>query len=63
MFINFTWKRQGLFTFTGGVLNTKNVSADSIFADIDMKHNNSEKKGLFLIYEGVNMVMGHGYQG
>ena len=58
---NFTWKRQELFTSTGGVMSTKTVLVNNIFADSNMKHNNSEKKALFLIYEGVaeieNMVI------
>ena len=52
---NFTWKRQELFTFTGGILNAENVSVSN------MKHNNSKKKALFQIYESVaeihNMVI------
>ena len=41
-------------------MSTKTVLVNNIFADSNMKHNNSEKKALFLIYEGVaeiqNMV-------
>ena len=52
---NFTWKRQELFTFTGGILNAENVLVSN------MKHNNSKKKALFQIYESVaeihNMVI------
>ena len=58
---NFKWRRQELFTFTGGVLNTKDVLVSNIFADSNMKRNNSEKKALFLIYESVaeiqNMII------
>ena len=42
-------------------MSTKTVLVNNIFADSNMKHNNSEKKAFFLIYEGVaeieNMVI------
>ena len=53
---NFTWKGKKLFTFKGGVLNTKNVLIDNVFTDSNMKHNNSKKKALFLISEGIAKI-------
>ena len=53
---NFTWNGKKLFMFKGGVLNTKNVLIDNIFTDSNMKHNNSKKKALFLISEGIAKI-------
>ena len=56
MFSNFTWKGQELLAFKGGVLNTKNVLVNNIFVDSDMRHNNFEKKALFVISESVAKI-------
>ena len=50
---NITWKKQELFTFKGGVLNTKNVLIKNILANDNMKYNKSKTKALFLINESV----------
>ena len=50
---NITWKKQELFTFKGGILNTKNVLIKNIFANDNTKYNKSEAKALFLINESV----------
>ena len=46
---NITWKKQDLFTFTGGVLNAKNVLIKNIIS----KYNKSKTKALFVIYRSV----------
>ena len=50
---DFTWKKQEMFTFTGGVLYTKNVLIKNILANNNIKYNISETKPLFLIKESV----------
>ena len=51
---NITWKKQELFRFTGGVLNTNNVLIKNILVNNNMmKYNKSEMKALFLINESV----------
>ena len=46
---NITWKKQDLFTFTGGVLNAKNILIKNIIS----KYNKSKTKALFVIYRSV----------
>ena len=50
---NITWKKQEFFTFTGGVLNVKNVLIKNVLANNNMKYNKFETKALFLINESV----------
>ena len=50
---NITWEKQELFTFKGGILNTKNVLIKNILANDNTKYNKSEAKALFLINESV----------
>ena len=50
---NITWKEQELFTFTGGVLNTKNVLIKNILTNNNMKYIKSKTKVLFLINKSV----------
>ena len=50
---NITWKKQGWFTFKGGLLNIKKVLIKNILANDKMKYNKSESKVLFLINESV----------
>ena len=52
-FSNITRKKEEFFTFSGGVLNTKNVLIKNILANNNMKHEQSETKALFLINGGV----------
>ena len=53
---NVTWKKQDLFTFTGGVLNAKNVLIKNILSKNNIKYNKSETKALFLIYKSVGEI-------
>ena len=53
---DFTWKKKEMFTFTGGVLYTKNVLIKNILANNNIKHNISETKPLFLIKESVAKI-------
>ena len=50
---NITWEKQELFTFKGGILNTKNVLIKNILANDNTKYSKSEAKALFLINESV----------
>ena len=53
---NVTWKKQDLFTFTGGVLNAKNVLIKNILSKNNIKYNKSETKALFLIYKSAGEI-------
>ena len=53
---NITWKKQNLFTFTGGVLNVNNVLIKNALANINTKYNKSEAKALFLIHNSVGEI-------
>ena len=53
---NIAWKKQELFTFTGGVLNAKNILIKNILANNNRKYNKSEMKALFLINESVVVI-------
>ena len=49
---NITWKKKEFFTFTGGVLNAKNVLIKNILS----KYNNSKTKALFPVYKSVGEI-------
>ena len=53
---NITWKKQALFTFSGSVLNTKNVLIENILDDNSNKYYKSKKKALFLIYNSIAKI-------
>ena len=53
---NVTWKKQDFFTFTGGVLNAKNVLIKNILSKNNTKYSKSEAKALFLIYKSVGEI-------
>ena len=53
---NITWKKQNLFTFTGGILNVKNVLIKNVLANVNTKYNKSEAKALFLIHNSVGEI-------
>ena len=53
---NITWKKQALFTFSGSVLNTKNVLIENILDDNSSKYYKSKKKALFLIYNSIAQI-------
>ena len=47
-----TWKNQDFFTFTGGVLNAKNLLIKNILP----KYNNCKTKDLFLVSKSVGKI-------
>ena len=53
---DFTWKKQEMFTFTGGVLYTKNVLIKNILANNNIKYTISETKPLFFIKESYAKI-------
>ena len=53
---NVTWKKQDFFTFTGGILNVKNVVIKKFLANNNMRYNKSDRKALFLINESIAII-------
>ena len=46
---NITWRKEELFTFTGGVLNAKNILIKNILANTNVKYNKPKRKIYFLL--------------
>ena len=53
---NITWMKRDLFTFTGGVMNAKNVLIRNVLANYTTKYNKSDLIPFFLIYKSVGEI-------
>ena len=53
---NITSKKQNLFTFTGSVLNAKNVLIKNVLTNDNAKNNKFDLKALLLIYKSVGEI-------